>query len=261
MSYGLRINFEKEKTVGVITLNHPPLNIVDEIFFTELEDIQREIYNDKELKAIMITGAGKVFSAGIDLDYLSGTVANSKFMKDNLDWLQSLYSFWQKLPIPVVAGVHGHCIGSALELIAGVDLRVASKNAIFQLPEVKLGLSPDMGGTTRIAKLVGIGQAKKIVMACEQINAEEAYRMGLVEYLVENEELSEFTKKLAEKLANYPQSSVRFAKKGINLASENSTEAGLLFEQAQSIYCCGTEDIQEGLSAFKEKRKPNYKDE
>ena len=261
MSYGTRVNYKREDNIGIVTLNHPPLNIVDEKFFTELEEIQKEIYLDKDLKAIVILGAGKVFSAGIDLEYLSTTVAKSSFMKDDLEWLQSLYSFWQRLPIPVIAGIHKHCIGSAVELIAGVDLRVASKNAIFALPEVQLGLSPDMGGTTRITKLIGIGQAKKFVMACEQIDGNEAYRIGLVEYITENEELKDFTMNLAKKLANYPPSSIRFAKKGINLASENSTEAGLLFEQTQSIYCCGTKDIQEGIAAFKENRQPNFIDE
>lgn len=97
-------------------------------------------------------------------------------------------------------------------------------------------------------------------MACDKIDAKEAYRIGLVEYLVEDEDLDKFVMKLAGKLASYPPSAVRFAKKGINVASENSTEAGLLFEQAQSIYCSGTNDFKEGITSFIEKRKPEFKD-
>ncbi|MCT4566107.1 MAG: enoyl-CoA hydratase-related protein [Maledivibacter sp.] len=259
MSYGTRVNYEKKETIGIVTLSNPPLNLVDEKFFLELEAIQKEIYSDKSLRTVIIVAEGQAFSAGIDLKYLS--TASSRFMKDNLEWLQGLYSFWQKLPIPVIAAVHGYCIGSAVELIAGVDLRVAGKSSVFALPEVQLGLSPDMGGTTRITKLVGLGQAKRLVMACDKIDANEAYRIGLVEYLVEDEDLEKFAMKLAGKLANYPPSAVRFAKKGINVASDNSTEAGLLFEQAQSIYCSGTHDIKEGISSFIEKRKPSFKDE
>lgn len=259
MSYGTRVNYEKRERIGVVTLCNPPLNLVDEKFFLELEAIQKEIDSDKALRAIVIVADGQAFSAGIDLKYLS--TASRRFMKDNLEWLQGLYSFWQKLPIPVIAGVHGYCIGSAVELIAGVDLRVAGKSSVFALPEVQLGLSPDMGGTTRITKLVGVGQAKRLVMACDKIDANEAYRIGLVEYLVEDEDLEKFIMKLAGKLTNYPPSAVRFAKKGINVAADNSTEAGLLFEQAQSIYCSGTHDLKEGISSLIEKRKPSFKDE
>ncbi|MCT4634660.1 MAG: enoyl-CoA hydratase/isomerase family protein [Rickettsiales bacterium] len=259
MAYGTRVKLEKRESIGIITLCNPPLNLVDGKFFVELEAIQKEIYSDKELRAVVIIADGQAFSAGIDLKYLSNV--SSRFMKDNLEWLQGLYSFWQKLPIPVIAGVHGYCIGSGVELIAGVDLRVACKNSVFALTEVQLGLSPDMGGTTRITKLIGVGQAKRLIMACDRIDANEAYRIGLVEYLVEDEDLEKFVMKLAEKLTSYPPAAVRFAKKGINVAAENNTEAGLLFEQAQSIYCSGTYDLKEGIESFIKKRKASFKDE
>lgn len=258
MAYGTRVDFEIKNNIGVVYLCHTPMNLVDEKFFLELDEVQKQIEKEKSIRAIVIIAKGKAFSAGIDLRYLS--TANSSYIKEHLEWLQGLYSFWEKLPIPVIAGVHGYCIGSALELIAGVDLRVASMDSVYVLPEVQLGLSPDMGGTTRITKLLGLGQAKKLIMACEQIDAKEAYRIGLVEYLVERDDLEQFVMKLAKRLASYPPSAVRFAKKGIHVAAENSTEAGLLFEQAQSIYCCGSEDLKEGISAFIEKRKAVFKD-
>src|SRR6056297_3378756 len=259
MSYGTKVNYKSKENIGKVILCNSPLNLVDEKFFYELEKIQQKIKSEKGLRAVIIVSDGENFSAGIDLKYLSK--ASSSFMKNNLQWLQELYSFWQNLSIPVIAGISGYCIGSAVELIAGVDLRVSAKSALFSLPEVQLGLSPDMGGTTRITKIIGIGQAKKLIMACDKIDAKEAYRIGLVEYLVEDESLNEFVMKLAKKLSSYPPSSVRFAKNGINIAEENSTEAGLLFEQAQSIYCSGTNDFEEGISSFIEKRKAKFKDE
>ena len=99
----------------------------------------------------------------------------------SLVWLQKLYSFWQELPIPVIAAVHGFCYGSATELILGCDIRIAADNAKFSIPEVRFGLSPDMGGTTRLTHLVGMGQAKRLIMGCEEIDAEEALRIGLIE--------------------------------------------------------------------------------
>jgi len=259
MSYGRKVNYKRKENIGVVTLCNSPLNLVDEIFFQELEKIQQKIELEKGLRVVIILADGENFSAGIDLKYLSK--ASSRFMKNNLQWLQGLYRFWQKLSIPVIAGINGYCIGSAVELISSVDLRIAAKSASFSLPEVELGLSPDMGGTTRITKLIGIGQAKRLIMACDKIDAKEAYRIGLVEYLVENESLDESVMKLAKKLSGYPPSSVRFAKNGINIAADNSVEAGLLFEQAQSIYCSGTYDFKEGITSFMEKRNPKFKDE
>lgn len=163
------------------------------------------------------------------------------------------------MPIPVIASVHGLCYGSAMELILGCDIRIASRDARFSIPEVRFGLSPDMGGTVRLTRLVGVGQAKRLIIGCDEITAEEAFQIGLIEILVDREELEEKTMKMARRIANLPPVAVRFAKKGINVADESSVAAGLLFEQAQSTFCCGTEDQNEGIDAFFEKRKPVFK--
>ncbi len=125
---------------------------------------------------------------------------------------------------------------------------------------MRLGLTADQGGTTRLTKLVGLGQAKRLIIGCDEVDAQEALRIGLVEYMVKPEELDERLMKLAKRISNMPPAAVRFAKKGINLAHENSTMAGLLFEQAQSTYCFGSEDLHEAINAFVEKRKPVYND-
>ena len=258
MSYGKHLAFNKAGKIGIITLdNAKGFNLVGTDFLYELEEIQKEISADRDLGGIVINANGDHFSAGIDLKFLKGV--SSKFIMNNLEWLQKLYSYWQELPIPVIAAVHGFCYGSATELILGCDMRIASDNAKFSLPEVRFGLSPDMGGTTRLTHLVGIGHAKRLIMGCEEIDAEEALRIGLIEILVKQEDLNKRAMKLANKMANFPPAAIRFAKQGINLANESSVATGLLFEQAQSTYCCGTEDLQEGVTAFLEKRSPVFK--
>lgn len=258
MSYGKHLAFNKDGKIGIITLdNAKGFNLVGTDFLYELEEIQKEILADRDLGGIVINANGDHFSAGIDLKFLKGV--SSQFIMNNLVWLQNLYSFWQELPIPVIAAVHGFCYGSATELILGCDIRIAADNARFSIPEVRFGLSPDMGGTTRLTHLVGIGQAKRLIMGCEEIDAEEALRIGLIEILVKQEELNNRAMKLANTMANFPPAAIRFAKKGINLANESSVETGLLFEQVQSTYCCGTEDLREGVTAFLEKRNPVFK--
>lgn len=258
MGYGKHLAFNKDGKIGIITLdNAKGFNLVGTDFLYELEEIQKEINTDRDLGGIIINANGDNFSAGIDLKFLKGV--SSEFIMDNLVWLQNLYSFWQELPIPVIAAIHGLCYGSATELILGCDIRIAADNARFSIPEVRFGLSPDMGGTTRLTHLVGVGQAKRLIMGCEEIDAEEALRIGLVEILVKKEELNERALKLAHKMANFPPAGIRFAKKGINLANQSSVEAGLLFEQSQSTFCCGTEDLREAVTAFLEKRKPVFK--
>ncbi|GAB6172218.1 enoyl-CoA hydratase/isomerase family protein [Paradesulfitobacterium aromaticivorans] len=257
MSYGKHLGYTKDARIGIITLdNAKGFNVVGMDFLHELEEIQKEISCDRDLGGIVINANGDNFSAGLDLNFLKGVT--TEFIMDNLVWLQNLYSFWQRLPIPVIAAVQGLCYGSGTELILGCDIRIAADNAKFSIPEVRFGLAPDMGGTTRLTHLVGIGQAKRLIMGCEEIDAAEALRIGLIEILVTKEELNERALKLALKMAGFPSAGMRFAKKGINLANESSVEAGLFFEQAQSTYCCGTEDLREAVTAFLEKRKPVF---
>jgi len=256
MTQGKYLQFEKQNKVGVLTIDIQPFNIVNPGLFQELSEYQDFIEKDKSIRALVVKANGDHFSAGIDLKTLKN--ADSKFILDNINFLQRLYGRWQEWAIPVIAAVQGMCCGSAVELILGCDLRIAAENAKFSLPEVNFGLSPDMGGTTRLTKLVGSGQAKRMIMLGDEIDATEALKIGLVEFMVPLEKLTEKALSIAQKVAASPMAAVGFAKKGINLAVESSIAAGLLFEQAQSTYCCGTADQTEAISAFLEKRKPKF---
>ena len=250
--------FEKIDAVAVISLNNQgKMNSLDWQMLEDIEKIQNAIEEDTSIKAIVIKGKGKHFSAGVNVETLKAT--DAQYMLRKLEWIQRVWSRWQELPVPVIAAIHGACIGGAVEMVLACDIRIAADNAFFRLPEVGFGLSPDMGGTTRLTKLVGPGQAKRIIMGNEEIRAEEALRIGLVEIVVEPKDLEDRAMNLAKKMSEMPPIGMRWAKKGINLANESSVRAGLLFEQAQSICSFMTEDLQEGLQAFLEKRKPVFK--
>ncbi|KUG03240.1 3-hydroxybutyryl-coa dehydratase [hydrocarbon metagenome] len=248
----------KESGVAILSLNRPDRwNAVNIDMLCNLEKIQDNISRDKAIKAVVINANGIHFSVGMDLDALKSF--DYQYILEKIGWLQYVYSRWQQMSIPVIAAVQGYCVGSGVEMILGCDIRIAADTARFRLPEVSLGLAPDMGGTTRLTKLIGVGQAKRMIMGCEEAKAEEALRIGLVELVVKEEELNARALSLAEKMAAYPPLAISWAKKGINLAQDNSTEAALLFEQAQSAASFGSEDLKEAIAAFVEKRKPEFK--
>jgi enoyl-CoA hydratase len=258
MAYGDWLLLDREDSIATITLNHPEtFNLVNWQLLEELAEIQDVLEKDETVRAVIINASGEHFSAGIDLKTLEKV--NSQFVMKNLTWLQRVYSRWQEWPIPVIAAIHGLCYGSAMELILGCDIRIAAEDSRMAIPEVRFALAPDMGGTTRLTKLVGVGQAKRLIMGCEEIDAREAYNIGLVEIVVKRQELMNRARKLARKMCNLPPAAMAFAKKGINLAAESSVASSLLFEQAQSTFCCGTQDQNEAIAAFFAKRPPEFK--
>ncbi len=250
--------YEKEGHVAVVTLNRPrALNCLNEEMWTEMSLVQDEIEKDEDVRVVVIKAAGDKFSAGIDISLLGKL--NSQFILKNLARMQQLYSRWEMMNPPVICAVNGICFGAGTELILACDIRIASRDAVFALQEVNFGLSPDMGGSQRLTRTVGSGQAKRMILACEKIDAGEALRIGLVEKVCDGEKLVEEAMSMARKIAEKAPVAVKFAKKAVNVAMESSLQAGLLFEQAQSAFCFSTGDIKEAAAAFFEKRKPDFK--
>jgi len=254
-----KIKLTKDGHIATITLCDPGgFNLMDTELIKGLADIQEEISIDNQLRAVIVCSSVAHFSAGVDMAFLK--TVDPRFIKDNLNFLQRTFSRFQEFPIPVIAAIKGFCLGGGLELALSCDIRIAAEGATLALPEVKFGLTADQTGTTRLTKLVGIGQAKKLILCTEMIDAAESYRIGLVEYLVKPEELEGKALQLAKRICNLPPSAIRFGKWGVNVAAEGNTYAGLMFEQAQSTYCFSTEDKDEAVNAFIEKRKPVFKD-
>ena len=257
MAYGETIAFSKEDKVGIITLNRPDIfNIVSDKFLYELDEIQNDIEKDESIGAVLIQAKGDHFSAGIDFNTLQNFPAKEAVKK--LTWLQRIYGRWQEWPFVVIVAMQGMCYGSACELALGCDIRIAAEDARIWMPEVRFNISPDMGGTAKLTKLVGTGQAKRMLLLCEEIDAQEALRIGFVEKVVPKDKLYETAFKLARRTTGLPPAAINFAKKGINMAAESSVYAAQMFEQAQSCYGLNSKDKQEGINSFFEKRKPVY---
>lgn len=243
--------------VALVEINRPQkLNCFDMHTWTEMDILFKEIQTNEGIRCVVITGAGPHFSAGIDLSVLGETSTQWSFR--NVPWLQSIHNQIENLPQPVIAAVNGVCIGAGMELILACDIRLSATNSSFSIPEVKLGLSPDMGGSQRLTRVVGPGQAKRLILGCETIDAREAARIGLIDELTEPDLLIERALQLADKIAGYPPLAVRIGKRAVNVAMESSLNAGLLFEQMQSVFCLGTRDKDEAVQAFFEKRTPQF---
>ncbi|MEA1961820.1 MAG: enoyl-CoA hydratase/isomerase family protein [Bacillota bacterium] len=252
-----RLDFDGQ--IATVTLNRPDrMNTMGAGPWEEINLVQDAIEANRDVRVVIIKAEGPNFSVGIDLNDLAGV--DAQYVNDNINHLQRTYTRWQEMNPVVIAAVHGLCYGAAFEMLCACDIRVASEDAHFGIQEVRFGLSPDMGGTQRLPRLIGTGQAKRLILACEEIDAKEAREIGFVEIVVPREELYARVEKLARRIVDRPPWAVRFGKKAINASQDSSIAGGLLLEQIQSIFCCNTQDQKEAINAFFEKRKPVFEE-
>ena len=247
MSYQEFLSFERRGAVGIVRLARPEkLNTISAPFYEAMIELQQtEIVGDHDLRAIALLADGRHFSAGIDLNYAKAVIGKPGRSLYGVYHWQQAYRFWSECNLPVVVGIQGACMGTAIELITACDIRIAADNAKFSLREVDVGISTDLGGTTRLTKLIGPGMTKLLAMTCEDIDAQEAARIRLVERVVPLGELEQTTLAYAEKLAAKPPIAVQMCKKCINIATDAGTSVGLLAEEIQGIYTVSTKDKAE----------------
>ena len=208
-----------------------------------------------EVSVLIITGEGKAFVAGADISEMVGlTPARAKGFSENG---QQTFFRIESLSIPVIAAVNGYALGGGCELAMACDFRVASKKAVFGLPEVGLGLIPGYAGTQRLPRLIGLGNAMKCILSGGQVIAEEAYRMGLVQILSEPDELLDDAIKIASRIASQGPEAVKYAKKVIRKGAYLDFEDAMDLEKDHFSELFKGEGI-EGMKAFLEKRKPNW---
>ncbi|WP_288980726.1 enoyl-CoA hydratase-related protein [uncultured Flavobacterium sp.] len=252
------ILIEKQDNIAVITINRPTkLNALNKATIQELHDGFKTLNDDKSVKAIIITGSGeKAFVAGADIsEFANFSVEEGG--KLAAQGQELLFDFVQNLSTPVIAAVNGFALGGGLELAMSCHFRVASANAKMGLPEVTLGVIPGYGGTQRLAQLVGKGRAMELIMTASMIDAESAKNYGLVNHVVLQEELLDFTKGIASKIANNSSVAIAKAIQAINANFEDGIN-GFAVEIENFGACFGTEDFKEGTTAFLEKRKANF---
>ncbi len=257
MSYQ-NILVDPQNAITTITINRPKkLNALNKDTIAELHDAFADADEDEDCRVIIITGSGeKAFVAGADIsEFADFDVSEGAELARKGQEL--LFSFVANLETPVIAAVNGFALGGGLELAMAAHFRVASDNAKMGLPEVSLGVIPGYGGTQRLPQLVGKGKAMELIMTAGMISADDAKDWGLVNYVVTQEELLPLCEKLASKIARNSSTAITAAINSIN-ASFNKDLNGFETEIIEFGNCFGTEDFEEGTTAFLEKRKPEF---
>ena len=250
---------EKRNRIAFVTINRPDkLNALNSQAKAELKVMFEAIRDDSEVDVVVLTGAGeKGFVAGTDIKEL--TELDEKSGKSFSEGGQAVLDTIENLGKPVIAAVNGYALGGGTELALACHVRVASENAKFGQPEVNLGIIPGYGGTQRLARLVGKGRALEMILSGDQIDAQEALRIGLVNKVVPLSELLKTAEALALKIAGKGQVAIKLALQAVNATSELPLAAGQALEADLFGRCCGSEDFKEGTNAFLEKRKPVFK--
>ncbi|MCW8335286.1 enoyl-CoA hydratase [Vibrio paucivorans] len=244
--------------VAQLTMNNPPANTWTQDSLSQLKTIVESLNHDKNIYALVLTGQGeKFFSAGADLNLFDdGDKAVASTMAKVFGEAFEVLSFFRGVSI---AAINGYAMGGGLEVALACDIRIAERQAVLALPEAKVGLLPCAGGTQNLTALVGEGWAKRIILCGEQIKAEQALNIRLVEEVVEQGQSLESAIKLAESVANQSPSSVTACKTLIQITRGATQQHGLVKERDLFLDLFDTQDQKEGVQAFLQKRKPEWK--
>jgi len=251
--------YEKADGIAKVTLNRPEaLNALNSTVYNELYDVFESIENDDEVRVVIITGSGeKAFAAGSDVAEMANMdpIAAQKFMATIRKASDRIYN----LTKPVIAAISGYALGGGCELAMCCDLRIASEKARFGQPEINLGLIPGASGTQRLPRLIGVAKAKEMIYLGDMIDAATALNLGLVNKVVPPESLMDEAMEWAKKLASKSSPVLAMAKMAINTGIDTDINSGLNMEARCDALCFATEDQKEGMKAFLEKRKAEFK--
>lgn len=249
---------EREDRIAILTINRPKtLNALNNDTLLEIKSAVLEVKEDSGIDILIITGAGeKAFVAGADISFMQNLSALEGRAFSALG--QEAFRMIEALEKPVIAAVNGFALGGGCELAMCCDFRIASTKAKFGQPEVGLGITPGFGGTQRLPRLVGTGMAKQMLYTADAIDATEALRIGLVNSVVEPEELMDSVKKIAKRILNKGQVAVRLSKVAANEGMQTDINRGMTIEADVFGLCFATTDQKEGMTAFVEKRKPQF---
>ncbi len=248
---------EKGDHVATITINRPAkLNALNEPTRCELIGVLNDLRNDRDVRVVIITGAGKAFIAGADISEFAGRTPVDQFrvMKE-----PTVYEAVEMFPKPVIAAINGFCLGGGCELAMACDIRIASNKAKLGQPEVNLGIMPGGGGTQRLPRLVGLGNAYKLLFTGDMITAAEAQRIGLVDEVVEADKLLERVSQLANSIALKSPVALQLIKEAVRASVRTSLDEGLRHELTLFGLAFSSDDKNEGVAAFLEKRTAAFK--
>ncbi|MGP3609802.1 enoyl-CoA hydratase [Anoxybacillus sp. PDR2] len=255
------ILYEAANGVGMLTLHRPQAaNALSTAMLNELKQKLEQLKFDRSIRCVIVTGSGKkAFCAGADLKERASMTETE--VRKTVALIRDTINEVEQLPTPTICAMNGVAFGGGLELALACDIRIASDHAQLGLTETSLGIIPGAGGTQRLPRLIGKGKAKELIFTAKRLTAAEAAQLGIVEYVVPDEQLMEKANELAEQIIQNAPIAVSQAKIAINRGLEVDLYTGLKLEQMAYEMTIPTKDRLEGLQAFKEKRKPVYKGE
>ena len=249
-----------QENVAVVTIDRPKsLNALNNQVYEEIIAHLEAVEANDQVKAVILTGAGsKAFAAGADIAQMVHQNAMegrhlASLCHRSADLLETMRQV-------TIAAVNGYALGGGCELTLACDIRIAAENARFALPEVGLGIIPGGGGTQRLSRIIGVGRAKELIFTCDQIDAQEAWRIGLANHVVPQEELMDYCMAMAKKIASKASYAVSIAKSAINTSQNVDLPSGCTREQDLLGLLFATHDKQEGMEAFLERRAPHFTD-
>jgi enoyl-CoA hydratase len=245
---------ERDGAIAVVTLNRPDaLNALSDELMEQLVSALQELDRDDEVRCIVLAGNDKAFAAGADIAELARSSAIDLYYQRRIERWDAIRGLWT----PLVAAVSGYCLGGGCELALACDLIVASESAKFGQPETGVGVLPGAGGTQRLTRAVGKALAMDVILSGRFLSADEALAAGLVARVVD--EWLDEAKKVAQEIASKAPIATRLAKEGIDRAYEGPLQLGLEYERRLLYLAFASEDAKEGLTAFMEKRKPDFR--
>jgi len=242
-----------------VVLNRPgKRNAFDAELVAATGEALRAAAADPDVRVVVVRGAGPVFSAGMDLAVLAELAAQPDHLRAFRQGALEAWNAAEEMPKPVVCAIHGACLGGAMELALACDLRVMAADAVIGVPETRIGLIPDVGGSSRLPQVVGLGRAKELIMTGRLIDGTEAERIGLVNRVAPAAELSATTAALVDELLLCAPVAVGLAKRAMDASARPALATTLELEVALQEVCARTADFREGAGAFAEKRRPEF---
>ena len=253
------LKYEKEAPLAFVTINRPDvMNALSNALVEELAQVFSEVWKDDEVRVLIITGEGsKAFMAGADIkevqerDFVLG--------REQTRRRQEVFNMLYEMPKPSIAAINGFALGAGLEMAIACTFRIASDNAKFGSPEINLAIIPGDGATQRLPRIIGQGRAMDMILTGKMIDTDEAYNCGLISKVVTPEELMDEVKKLANTLASKSPLALQYAKEAVNRSLEVGLYEGMAHESYLHALACASEDKKEGVAAFLEKRKGEFK--
>ncbi|WP_175614924.1 enoyl-CoA hydratase [Piscibacillus halophilus] len=254
------LTWKKEGHVAIVTIDSPPANALSSGILKDLSTVLDEVEQDSTIKTVILNGEGKFFSAGADIKEFTTLQGESDYAALAKKG-QQLFNRIENFHVPVIASIHGAALGGGLELAMSCHVRVVTKSSKLGLPELNLGIIPGFAGTQRLPRYVGLPKAYEMVLTGEPITGEEAVNLGLANHAVDDEDLEVFSMKLANKFSSKSGPSIHAVMKLLPYAQTSQFNEGVDAEAVEFGKVFGNSDAKEGITAFIEKRKPNFKDQ